>query len=268
MFLRQSTSQVILFGPCLDKTDGVTEETGLTLAQGDMRLSKDGGAFAQKNASGNATHDSDGWYATTFDTTDTATVGILKLNVHQPANMLPVWETFYIVEENIYDAIFGASAALGTDLASILTDTGTTLPALLPTALVSGRIDADVGAKTGNVALSAQEKLDVNTEADTALTDYDAPTKTEMDTAHALLATPAQVNTEVDSAFTTSLADSVPSDGTIPTREQALYMTVQFLLERAVSSTTVTVKKVDGSTTLMTLTLDDATNPTSITRAT
>lgn len=30
--------------------------------------------------------------------------------------------------------------------------------------------------------LTAQEKLDVNTEADTALTDYDPPTKTEMDT--------------------------------------------------------------------------------------
>ena len=37
----------------------------------------------------------------------------------------------------------------------------------------------------------------INTEADTALTDYDAPTKAEMDTAHALLATPAQVATEL-----------------------------------------------------------------------
>jgi hypothetical protein len=35
-----------------------------------------------------------------------------------------------------------------------------------------------------------------------------------------------------------------------------------------VSGTTVTVKKVDGSTTLLTLTLDSATTPTSITRAT
>jgi hypothetical protein len=95
----------------LDKGDGVTEETALTLAQADMRLSKDGGAFAQKSAAGNATHDSDGWYSTTLSTTDTGTVGILKLNVHQPANMLPVWETFYVVEEAVYDAIYGASAA-------------------------------------------------------------------------------------------------------------------------------------------------------------
>jgi hypothetical protein len=44
-------------------------------------------------------------------------------------------------------------------------------------------------------------------------------------------------------------------------------MLVQFLLERSVSSTTLTVKKPDGSTTLFTLTLSDATNPVSITRA-
>ena len=111
MFLRQSTSQVIRFGPCLDITDGVTEETSLTLAQADMRLSKDGGAFAQKNASGNATHDSDGWYSTTLDATDTNTVGELILNVHQPANTLPVWMRFYVVEEAIYDALFASSAA-------------------------------------------------------------------------------------------------------------------------------------------------------------
>ena len=87
----QSTAQTIRFGPCIDKTDGVTEETALTLAQADMRLSKDGGAFAQKSAAGNATHDSDGWYSTSLSTTDTNTVGELILNVHQPANMLPVW---------------------------------------------------------------------------------------------------------------------------------------------------------------------------------
>lgn len=63
------------------------------------------------------------------------------------------------------------------------------------------------------------------------------------------------------------IPDSVPADGTRPTIEQALYMITQFLMERAVSGTTVTVKKVDGSTSLLTLTLDDDTDPTSITRS-
>lgn len=64
------------------------------------------------------------------------------------------------------------------------------------------------------------------------------------------------------------LPDSVPADGTRPTIEQALYMICQFLTERSISGTTMTVKKVDGSTSLMTFTLSDATNPVSITRAT
>jgi len=42
---------------------------------------------------------------------------------------------------------------------------------------------------------------EVDTECDEALTNYDAPTKAEMDTAHALLATPAQVNTQCDAAL-------------------------------------------------------------------
>lgn len=109
-FLKQSTSQVIRFGPFLDSTDGVTAETALTIAQADMQLSKDGAAFAQKNAAGNATHDTDGWYSTTLDATDTATVGILILQVNV-SGALPVWHEYYVIEESIYDSLFAASAA-------------------------------------------------------------------------------------------------------------------------------------------------------------
>lgn len=71
-----------------------------------------------------------------------------------------------------------------------------------------------------------------------------------------------------DSDLSAILADSIPADGTRPSAFQALYMMNQFLTEKSVSGTTMTIKKVDGSTTLMTLTLSDATNPVSITRAT
>jgi hypothetical protein len=76
-----------------------------------------------------------------------------------------------------------------------------------------------------------------------------------------------QINAAVDAAFTTQMADSVAADGVIATREQALYMMLQFLTERAYSGTTVTVKKVDGSTSLYALTLDDGADPTSVTRS-
>lgn len=166
MFLRQSTSQVIRFGPCLDQGDGVTEETALTLAQADMRLSKDGGAFAQKNATGNATHDSDGWYSTTLNATDTDTVGKLILNVHQPANMLPVKETFFVIEEAIYDLWFDAGSTGLVTLAAT-THTGATiptvttltnLPAITANWLTATGINADAitSAKIADNALSSE----------------------------------------------------------------------------------------------------------------
>jgi len=79
----------------------------------------------------------------------------------------------------------------------------------------------------------------------------------------------ADVNAEVVDVMTVDvLADSVSADGSRPTIGQAVYALIQFLSERAISGTTMTVKKVDGTTALMTFTLNDATNPTSITRAT
>lgn len=65
-----------------------------------------------------------------------------------------------------------------------------------------------------------------------------------------------------------TIVDSIAADGSLPTWEQTLYTIYQFLLERTVAGTTVTVKKVDGSTTLFTLQLDNPVNPTSITRLT
>lgn len=77
----------------------------------------------------------------------------------------------------------------------------------------------------------------------------------------------ADVLTQVNAALDAVIADSIPADGTRPSLRQAAYLNTQFLFERSVSGTTVTVKKVDGST-LFTLLLNDATTPTSITRAT
>jgi len=121
----------------LDSTDGVTPETGLTIAQADMQLSKDGAAFAQKNASGNATHDTDGWYSTTLNTTDTGTTGVIELQINV-TGALPVWKTFFILTGTAYDSL----------------QTGT----------------------FNNIS-----PAEVNTQCDTALTDYDGPTNTEME---------------------------------------------------------------------------------------
>jgi hypothetical protein len=78
----------------------------------------------------------------------------------------------------------------------------------------------------------------------------------------------AQVQQEAEDALAVVVADSIPADGSRPSPNQALYAIYQFLMERSVSGTTLTVRKPDGSTSLMTFTLDSATAPTSITRTT
>lgn len=78
----------------------------------------------------------------------------------------------------------------------------------------------------------------------------------------------ANLDTQLGKAdLTATVPDSIPADGDRPTVQQAAYMIVQTLTEFAISGTTITVKKPDGSTTLFTITMDDATDPTSATRA-
>ena len=63
------------------------------------------------------------------------------------------------------------------------------------------------------------------------------------------------------------LTESYASDGVAPTLEQAIFLIQQSLHEFSISGTTRTVKKLDGSTTAATFTLDSETAPTSTTRA-
>jgi len=68
--------------------------------------------------------------------------------------------------------------------------------------------------------------------------------------------------------LTTAMTESYAADGATFTVAQALYEICQSVSEFAIVSTTKSVYKRDGSTTAATYTLDDATTPTSITRAT
>lgn len=73
---------------------------------------------------------------------------------------------------------------------------------------------------------------------------------------------------DIATLFTTQMTEAYNADGAAPTLAQALFVIMQLLTEAAISGTTMTVKKLDGSTTAYTLTLDSATSPTSKTRAT
>ena len=369
MFLKQSTAYTFRHGPFLDDGDGKTAETGLTISQADVRLSKAGGNFAQKNESSASSHDEIGYYIVVLDTTDTNTVGELLVAVHE-SGALPVFKTFQVVEEAIFDAIYGGSATLitkvdaidtvvdsilvdtgttldgkldtidnflDTEVAAILADTnelqsdwvnggrldllidsiiskvdvidgiaddilvdtGTTLPATLNTIdnfldtevaailadtnelqgdwanggrldllidsiiskvdVVDGIVDSilvdtavigSAGAGLSAVPYNNAWDSEIQSEVQDALNAYDPPTKAEM-----------------DAMWTTALTESYAADGAAATPAQLLYMILCSVSEFAISSTTSTGKKVDGSTTAMTWTINDATNPTSRTRA-
>lgn len=70
------------------------------------------------------------------------------------------------------------------------------------------------------------------------------------------------------SIWTISLTEAYPTDGSAGTAAQILYLLLSVCAEFSISSTTITCKKLDGSTTAATYTLDSATAPTSRTRAT
>jgi hypothetical protein len=110
-WLKQSTSVDVGIGPFLDETDGKTAETALTITQPDIRLKKNGGAWAQKNASQTLSHEENGWYEVTLDSTDTNTLGILIVAVHE-SGALPVWKEYMVVPANIYDSVVSGSDLL------------------------------------------------------------------------------------------------------------------------------------------------------------
>ena len=81
--LQANTAVDLMVGPFLDSTDGDTEETGLTITQAEVRLSKNGANIAQKNEATSLTHDELGNYLCKLNTTDTNTEGILTLMIHE-----------------------------------------------------------------------------------------------------------------------------------------------------------------------------------------
>lgn len=110
-WLKQSTAVTIPAGPFPDATDGNTEEVSLTISQGDIRLSKNGGAFAQTNNAAGATHMEKGLYGVPLDTTDTGTLGRLTLHVHE-SGALAFKQDFMVVPANVYDSLVLGSASL------------------------------------------------------------------------------------------------------------------------------------------------------------
>lgn len=223
IYLRQSTaSQEIMLPEMLDSTDGNTQETGLTIANTDIKLWKTGATTLADKNSGGATHIANGRYYAVLDATDTNTIGPMVIYCH-PTGALATQVECCVLDEAVYDVLFGttapstlaagalmgladdaitsakiaagaitsseapalqyltgdayarlgapAGASVSADVASIKVDTGTTIPGRLPAALVSGRIDASVGAMASNVLTAAATATDFGAEIADAVWD-------------------------------------------------------------------------------------------------
>ena len=105
-FLKKSTAHTFQLGPFLDETNGKDPEASLTIAASACYVSKAGGAMTAKNEATalTGTGDALGYYDCVLDTTDTATVGNLRVHVHV-AGALPVWQDFVVLPANVYDSL-------------------------------------------------------------------------------------------------------------------------------------------------------------------
>lgn len=113
LILRQSTAIDIRMGPFVDATDGVTPETGITLGTADQAevLKADGAATVAMGGTFAAITGADGWYDYTVATGDVDTVGEVVFVVQDLSVSLPVYVRGYVVEEEVYDAMYAAAAA-------------------------------------------------------------------------------------------------------------------------------------------------------------
>lgn len=157
MFLKQSTSAVVLVGPVLDAS-GVAVTTAVI---GDFTLSKNG---TSATMSGNTiSHSHNGHYAITLTAANTDTIGRLTISVNNTAQAMPVFR-WDICQPSVYDAFFanavnttgGLPAATGT--ISALAGAVSTLTAAgvrSELAVELGRIDTTVGSRLATAGYTA-----------------------------------------------------------------------------------------------------------------
>ncbi len=288
MLLKQSTAIVLSFGPVVDPTDGVTLVTGQATAMDSgstgIKISKNGGALAARHATVTATtYDAYGQYLVTLDTTDTGTVGSLRVIFQAAASCLPVWQDFQIVPANVYDSLVGGSTVLDTNAsklggtsqtgrdigASVLLSSGTGTGQV---SLASGKvslISADIGA-VWDVAIAGHVGAGSTGLALNSASSAGDPWGTALPGAYSAGTAGFIVGNNLNASITSRLASAsytapptaaenfaavLKGDWTGLSGEAAysLLNAVRFLRNHVIlSGATLTVKKEDGTTTAWT----------------
>lgn len=169
IWLKQATAVDVGIGAFVDNVDGFTPASGLSITQPDIRLKKNGGNWGQKNAAQTLSHEENGWYELSLDTTDTNTLGALLVAVNE-SGARPVSREFEVVPANVWDSYF-SSSNLNVNVASMNNNviTSGTLAASAIDKIADQVWDEVLTGATHNVSTSAGRRLRVL--ADTTLDD-------------------------------------------------------------------------------------------------
>jgi len=257
------------------KNDGtlITGATGL-----DSEVSKDGATFA--DCTNEATEISQGLYYLDLSSTEMNADSVLVVVKSTSTGAVPVVLSLYPEETgdiNVDVTAFGGTA--GT-FASGRPEVNTSHFGGTAGTFASGRPEVNTSHIAGSAVSTSSAQIGVNVvnaggtawgsgaiTAGSIASDAITAAKIATGAIDADAIASDAVTELTTGVLTTQMTEAYAADGVAPTLAQAVFAIQQFLQEKAISGTTLTVKKLDGTTTAMTFTLNDATTPTSVTRA-
>lgn len=114
-WLRQNTAATVLLGPFIESASGAAFKSGLSIASGNVILSKNAGTFGTKTETASCTDRGNGYYSCPLGSGDVNTLGNLTLAVTGAAitsGTLPFFQDYVVLSQNSYDAMISGSATL------------------------------------------------------------------------------------------------------------------------------------------------------------
>lgn len=256
----------ILFATYAGSTGASVTMTGLAVT--DIEIYKDGSVTQRASDAGYTLLDTDGIdfdgltgiHGFSIDTGDNTDAGFYTVG-----SWFTVVVSAITVDGQTVSFIAAMFRLMAAEGVAGVPDVNTTH--ISDTAQTANDVGADVDAILVDTSTTLQAELD-GIQADTEDIQTRLPAALVGGRIDATIDATGMEAGAIDAILTRQLTEAYAADGAAPTLAQALFEIMQCLTEFAISGTTITVKKRDGSTTAMTFTLDSATTPTSRTRAT
>jgi len=166
-FLRTNTAVIITVGPFLDKSDGVTLETALTITNEKITLTADtddgsaptnildnvtGATSGTSNDLNYITGNDAGMMQLELSAANTNRLGRMFLSITDAANHLPVFHEFMVLPAMIYDAFILGTDVIQADMTQIL-GTAVSTPATAGILDVNLKNIADAAVSTSTAQL-------------------------------------------------------------------------------------------------------------------